>query len=328
MSYCMIITTKSGTIVNHVHYQALVLTIALCITPLSALAVQWEPLARTAQHDVAIDTGSVRLTSLSRLAVWLRFTPFGEQQRRQAAVDNSQKSYRLHLEYYEIDCSEQSAVLGLVDILGPAGKRLARKKGGGPPETIIPGSVLDMASRKVCPDLEENSVSVEDDIEAPESEPPADVPEEIQITEESLQLIAGAIQKTGRDPKGLEAWRELGNAYFDADMHAQAIAAYNRALAIKPDDTNILNDQGAMYRQTGDFTRALANFERARQVDPNNLESIYNSGYVLAFDLNQIDRAIDMWRSYLALDKTSETSRQVQSFIERYGSPAGNNARK
>lgn len=324
----MIITTKSGTIVNHVHYQALVLTIALCITPLSALAVQWEPLARTAQHDVAIDTGSVRLTSLSRLAVWLRFTPFGEQQRRQAAVDNSQKSYRLHLEYYEIDCSEQSAVLGLVDILGPAGKRLARKKGGGPPETIIPGSVLDMASRKVCPDLEENSVSVEDDIEAPESEPPADVPEEIQITEESLQLIAGAIQKTGRDPKGLEAWRELGNAYFDADMHAQAIAAYNRALAIKPDDTNILNDQGAMYRQTGDFTRALANFERARQVDPNNLESIYNSGYVLAFDLNQIDRAIDMWRSYLALDKTSETSRQVQSFIERYGSPAGNNARK
>ena len=115
---------------------------------------------------------------------------------------------------------------------------------------------------------------------------------------------------------------------FRHDMPEQAIAAYNRALAIKPDDTNILNDQGAMYRQTGDFSRALANFEKARQVDPLNLESIYNSGYVLAFDLNQIDRAIVMWRSYLALDKTSETSRQVQSFIERYGSPSGNNARK
>jgi tetratricopeptide (TPR) repeat protein len=292
-------------------------------------AVQWEPLARTEQHDVAIDTGSVRLTNLSRLAVWLRFTPFGEQQRRQAAIDNGQMSYRLHLEYYEIDCSEQSAVLGLVDILGPSGKRLARKKGGGPPETIIPGSVLDMAARKVCPDLEENSVSVEDEIEAPESEPPENVPpEESQITEESLKLIPAAIQKTVRDPKDLEAWRELGNAYFDADMPAQAIAAYTKALAIKPDDTNILNDQGAMYRQTGDFTRALANFEKARQVDPSNLESIYNSGYVLAFDLNQIDRAIVMWRRYLALDKTSETSRQVQSFIERYGNSAGNSARK
>jgi tetratricopeptide (TPR) repeat protein len=320
--------TKSETILHRTFHQVLALTIAFCIMPLSAQAVKWEPLARTGQHDVAIDTGSVRLTSLSRMAVWLRFTPFGEQQRIQSASENSQKTYRLHLEYYEIDCSEQSAVLGLVDILGPAGKRLVRKKGGGPPETIIPGSVLDLASRKVCPDLEENSVSTEEEIEAPESEPPPEIQVEMQNTEESQQLIAGAIQNTERVPKNLEAWRELGNAYFDADMPAQAISAYNRALAIKPDDTDILNDQGAMYRQAGDFTRALANFEKARQVDPYNLESIYNSGYVLAFDLNQIDRAIVMWRSYLALDKTSETSRQVQSFIERYGNSYGNSARK
>ena len=308
--------------------QTLLLTAVCCVMPWSAMAVQWEPLARTGRHDVAIDTGSVRLTSLSRLAVWLRFTPFGEQQRSQAAAEYGQKSYRLHLEYYEIDCSEQSAVLGLVDILGPAGKRLARMKGGGPPEMIIPGSALDMAARKVCPDLEEHSVSDEEDMEAPVSEAPPEAPEESQITEELRQSISGAIQKTERNPGDLEAWRELGNAYFDADMPAQAIAAYSRALAIKPDDTNILNDQGAMYRQTGDFARALANFEKARKLDPFNLESIYNSGYVLAFDLNQIDRAIVMWRSYLSLDRTSETSRQVQSFIERYGPPAGNNVRK
>ena len=140
--------------------------------------------------------------------------------------------------------------------------------------------------------------------------------------------FGGVVRGEDLAPSDLDAWRELGNAYFDADMPAQAISAYNRALAIKPDDTNILNDQGAMYRQSGDFTRALANFEKARQVDPTNLESIYNSGYVLAFDLNQIDKAIVMWRSYLKLDKTSETSRQVQSFIERYDSAAGNSARK
>ena len=320
--------SKSKTTLQRVICQALALAAALCIMPSSALAVKWEPLARTGQHDVAIDTKSVRLTSLSRLAVWLRFTPIGEQQRRQAAIENGQKNYRLHLEYYEIDCSEQSAVLGLVDILGPAGKRLTRKKGGGPPEAIISGSVLDKASLKICPDLEENSVSADDEIETPESESPGEVTEEMKITVESQQLIAGAIQKTEHDPLDLEAWRELGNAYFDADMPTKAISAYNQALAIKPDDTNILNDQGAMYRQSGDFARALANFEKARQVDPYNLESIYNSGYVLAFDLNQIDRAIIMWRSYLALDKISETSRQVQSFIERYGNSSGNNARK
>jgi tetratricopeptide (TPR) repeat protein len=314
----------SKTRLNRVLHQALALTIALSFMPWSAMAVKWEPLARTGRHDVAIETESLRLTELSRLAVWLRFVPVGEQQRKQAAAEYGQKSYRLHLEYYEIDCSEQNAVLGMVDILGPAGKRLTRTKGSGPPELIIPGSVLDMAARRVCPALEEDSVSDNDEIAPPVSESPPDVQEEKQTTEELRQLIARAIQKTEHNAKDLEAWRELGNAYFDADMPTQAIAAYNRALAIKPDDTNILNDQGAMYRQTGDFAHALANFEKARKVDPYNLESLYNSGYVLAFDLNQIDKALVLWRRYLTLDYTSETSRQVQSFVERYGAPAGN----
>src|SRR5512133_2371455 len=298
--------------------QTLLLSAACCLLPWNALAVQWEPLARTGRHDVAIDTESVRLTNLSRLAIWLRFTPIGELQRRQAAAEYGQKSYKLHLEYYEIDCSEQNAVLGLVDILGPSGKRLARTTGGSTPDAIIPGSVLDLAFQKICPVMEEDSVNPKDDIESPESEPPPEVPEEKPVTEALRQSIAAATLKTERDPGDLEAWRELGNAYFDADMHTQAIAAYSRALAIKPDDTNILNDQGAMYRQIGDFTRALANFEKARRVDPNNLESLYNNGYVLAFDLNQIDKAVVLWRKYLTLDSTSETARQVQSFIERY----------
>jgi tetratricopeptide (TPR) repeat protein len=287
------------------------------------MAVQWEPLARTAQHEVAIETGSIRLTSLSRLAVWLRFTPLGEQQRKQSATEYGQKNYRLHLEYYEIDCSEQSAVLGLVDILGSGNKRLLRTKGNSTPDAIIPGSVLNLAFLKVCPALEEDASSDTDEIETPDS---GTVPEELEqkpVPDESRQSIADALQKTESDPKNIETWRELGNAYYDADMHSQAIAAYNRALSIKPDDTNILNDQGAMYRQTGDFTRALANFEKARQVDPYNLESLYNSGYVYAFDLNKIDKALVLWRRYLILDRTSETSRQVQSFIDRYDRSAG-----
>jgi len=323
-------TAPSSTIIV---YRALRLTALLtalcCFIPLSALAVvQWEPLANTGRHDVAIDTGSVRLTSLSRLAVWLRFIPTGEQQRRQAAAEYGQKSYRLHLEYYEIDCSEQSAVLGMVDVLGAGKKRLVRTKGSNTPEAIIPGSVLDLAFQKVCPALEEEPFNSEDDVETPDSGAVPEESEQKQISAELQQSIAEAVQKTESDPRNLEAWRELGNAYFDADMPSQAIAAYGRALAIKPDDTDILNDQGAMYRQIGDFARALANFEKARQVDPKNLESIYNSGYVLAFDLNQIDKAIVMWRSYLKLDKTSETSRQVQSFVDRYGTTAGESVRK
>lgn len=319
---------KSGIFVKHVLNIMLALTLALCSMPWNAMAVQWTPLARTGRHDVAIDTESVRLTSLSRLAVWLRFTPLGEQQRRLAAAEFGQKSYRLHLEYYEIDCSEQNAVLGLIDILGPANVRLIRKKGGSTPDAIIPGSVLDLAFQKICPALDDDAIKDAAEIEAPESGSAPEGSEQKQIPEESQRLLSEALRKTESEPENIETWRELGNAYFDAGMPVQAIATYNKALAIKPNDTNILNDQGAMYRETGDFARALANFEKARKMDPYNLESLYNIGYVLAFDLNQIDKALVQWRHYLTLDRTSETSRQVQSFIDRYDRSTANSTQK
>ncbi|KAA0888289.1 tetratricopeptide repeat protein [Oryzomonas rubra] len=282
----------------------------------TAAAVQWRPLARTARHDVAVDMDSLKLTPLGRVTVWLRFTPLGEPQRKLAAGEYGEKQYRLHLEYYEIDCSEQTDILELIDIIGPDGKRLARMKGGGPLAAIFPGSALDLAAKQVCPSFEDETVS-DDEVETPDSNDTAEATTQ-QVPEEVRTRIAEALQKTQKSPDNQAAWRELGNAYYDGDQPQQAIEAYDRALALAPDDADILNDQGAMYRQSGDFTRALANFERALKIAPNNLESLYNVGYVNAFDLNRMDKAREAWRRYLELDRTSETALQVQGFIERY----------
>lgn len=282
--------------------------------PTTAMAIQWQKLTQTTRHNVALDVDSVNITPLGRLTVWLRFTPLGDYQRKLAAAELGKKDYRMHLEFYEVDCSDNSAVLGLTDIIGPAGKRLERRKGGVQPDVIIPGSVLDKAAHQVCPVFEEETTETD---ETPDAVEPADT-SDIQISQEAHQRITTAIQRTEKEPANYEAWIELGNAYYDADMPQQAIDAYNRSLAIKPDNADVLNDQGAMYRQSGDFTKALKNFEKAFTIDPNNLESLYNMGYVNAFDLNRIEPALDIWRRYLKLDNSSETARQVQTFIERY----------
>ena len=39
---------------------------------------------------------------------------------------------------------------------------------------------------------------------------------------------------------------------------------------------------------------------------------------MLAFDLNNIPRALQIWKRYPELDKSSETARQVQSIMDRY----------
>ena len=74
-----------------------------------------------------------------------------------------------------------------------------------------------------------------------------------------------------------------------------------------------------MYREVGDVKHALGNFEKALALDPSNLESLYNMGYIYAYDLNRIKPAMDIWQRYLQLDNSSERARQIQTFSERYG---------
>lgn len=296
-----------------------ILLTTLCASlPCPSFAVQWLALTETSRYQVALDDESVRLTPLGRLAVWLRFTPRSDAQRKNAAADYGEKNYRSHLEYYEIDCSEKNAVLGLIDIFGTSKARLKRLKGSLQPDGIIAGSVLERAAEMICPTLDREAVDEGPESPDQESDAATGSLTDSQPTAELQHKIQELEKKNSAEPANLETLRSLGNAYFDANLPEQAIAAYNRALALKPDDTDILNDQGAMYRQTGEFKKALENFEKAFRIDPKNLESLYNSGYVYAFDLNDPPKALEVWRRYLELDNSSETARTVQGFLDRY----------
>ena len=283
-----------------------------------AQAVQWQELNGTARYRVAYDEQSIRMTPLGRLEIWLRFIPRGEAERKSAAVEYKEKRYRSHLEYYEIDCSEQTARLGIVDILGASRVRLKRLQGGTQSSPILPGSLLDNAAQRICPVVDEDAEKENDTVEPEQTDGPDTTNNEVPSGDELLQ-IERLEEKAVTKGATAENWKELGNKYFDTDQPELAIKAYGHALTLQPDDTDTLNDQGAMYRQTGDFKHALENFEKAFSLDPHNLEAIYNSGYVYAFDLNNIPKALVMWRRYLELEKNSETARQVQSFVERYG---------
>lgn len=293
------------------------IALLLLTGPEYARAVQWSPLARTTRHDVTLDEDSIRLTPLARLAVWLKFTPSGESQRKAAGSEYGVKGYRYHLEYYEVDCSEQSAVLGLIDIYGTGQSRLKRLNGGGPPEPIIPGSVLEKTAQSICSSFEsEPAVEDESTTSDDESLPPETADKEATAAAKAKinQLEAAA----RANPDNFELWRDLGNEFFDSDLPEQAIEAYHHALQLRPDDINILNDQGAMFRQIGDFSDALANFKKALKLEPSNLESLYNLGYMYAFDLNDFSKANAVWARYIELDKSSETAVQIRGFMSRY----------
>lgn len=314
------IGARTAALINPHTFKLLLYAILLASNaPATGQASQWQNIARTESHKVAIDTASVQLSDQGSLTVWLRYIPLNELKRREAAIVFGKSNYRLHREFYKVDCGENSAVLEFTDIIGPSGKRLDRLKGGGQPDAIIEGSVLGLTARQVCPDQEENPIDEEGTADTTIENPQSGEPLSDQIAQEVQQRITIAQQRTQTEPGNLESWVELGNAYYDADMPEQAINAYDHALALKADNIDVLNDQGAMFRQSGNIAQAVKNFEKVISIDPGNLESLYNLGYVHAFDLNDTVRALEIWRRYLVLDPSSETARQVRNFIKRYG---------
>jgi len=292
--------------------QLCILVASLCGLQHNSYAVQWQALNGTARYKVAYDEQSIHLTPLGRLKILLRYIPRGDAERKLAAAEYKEKRYRSHLEYYEINCSDQAALLDSIDILGTSRARLKQLQGSTQFNLILPGSVLDDAAQHICPVLNEET-------EENEAEEPGLTKQPDTFSNDKLQQIENLQKIISSKKATAETWKELGNIYFDADRPEQALKAYERSLALRPDDSDTLNDQGAMYRQTGDFQRALANFEKAFSLDPHNLESLYNSGYIYAFDLNDIPKALVIWRHYLELESKSEAAQQVQLFINQYG---------
>lgn len=93
------------------------------------------------------------------------------------------------------------------------------------------------------------------------------------------------------DPRDLGAAIELANLYYDVGMHQQAIGFYEQAVAIQPNDPNLLTDLGSSYQATRQYEKALELFARARQVDPSHWQSLYNQAVVLGFNLGRFDDA-------------------------------------
>ena len=59
-----------------------------------------------------------------------------------------------------------------------------------------------------------------------------------------------------------------GNGYMKDGKRQQALAAYNKALALNPDNLDVYAARGAVHYFNGQYTLAVQDFERVLQQDP------------------------------------------------------------
>ncbi len=72
-----------------------------------------------------------------------------------------------------------------------------------------------------------------------------------------------------------------GDALYAQGRISEAVAEYERALLLSPQETNVLNSLGVCFGHLGQMDRALEYFERALKAAPDDYMAHYNLGYAL-----------------------------------------------
>lgn len=136
---------------------------------------------------------------------------------------------------------------------------------------------------------------------------------------EMTQAILNLEAEVTANPTNFEAWTRLGHLYYDNNQPQKAIGAYTKSLELHSGDANLLTDLGVMYRRTGQSEKAVEQFNKAIARDSSHIQSRFNKGIVLFYDLNKNEEAIGSWESILAIDPKAKTSsgEPMTAFIEK-----------
>jgi len=93
----------------------------------------------------------------------------------------------------------------------------------------------------------------------------------------------------------------LGNALFQKGKVDEAIAQYQKALQIKPDFAEVCYNLGNALFQKGNVDEAIVHFQRALQINPDNAKAHNNLGSAL-LQKGDVDEAIAEYQKALQLD--------------------------
>jgi tetratricopeptide (TPR) repeat protein len=120
------------------------------------------------------------------------------------------------------------------------------------------------------------------------------------------EVIAAYDQALAIKPDDYEALYNKGVALGNLNRYEEAIAVYNQALAIKPDDYEALNNKGIALSNLGRYEEAIAAYDQALTIKPDDDAALNNKGITLS-DLGRYEEAIAVYNQALAIKPNDYT---------------------
>lgn len=131
------------------------------------------------------------------------------------------------------------------------------------------------------------------------------------------QRITELEAAVSKDPKNGDLLVQLGNAGYDGGDFRLAVDSYEKAVAIRGDDPNVLTDLGVSYRNLGDLDKALAMFDRALKISPGHWQAAFNKIVVLGIDMGETAKAKELLAKLKAGGQSAGNLDQLEKMIEQ-----------
>jgi cytochrome c-type biogenesis protein CcmH len=138
------------------------------------------------------------------------------------------------------------------------------------------------------------------------------------MTEQAIAAnVAKLAKRLEQNPGDVQGWIMLGRSYSNLEKYSEASNALGKAVALKPDDADLLSDYA--------FAMGMANGQRlagqpvelinkALKLDPENPKALELAGSA-AFEAKDYSRAISYWQKLL--QKTPANSEVAQALTQR-----------
>ena len=119
-----------------------------------------------------------------------------------------------------------------------------------------------------------------------------------------------------QQPSNAQPRAELANLYFDAERYDDAIAWYQAALKITPDDVNLSTDLGVCYYYTNQPDKALLQLSHSLSIDPKHTKTLLNIGIVKAFGKQDLEGATKVWQQVVDLGPDTPEGQAVKRALD------------
>lgn len=117
--------------------------------------------------------------------------------------------------------------------------------------------------------------------------------------EEAVPMFERAVEMNPNDEGNMgnlaDAYRWSGHADKAQTTYDEAIGLAYKELQVNPRQANAMNSLGLYYAKKGDSTQAIQFSRRARSIDPDNIQFMYNEAQVMAL-ANHPEEALKILR--------------------------------